>query len=282
MRGLEPAGHELEQRGLAGTVRAKDAVAVAGADEPVKVGNHGGVGAGIGELDVLHRDDLLAQSAHGEALELEGVPERRVVRDELARGVDAELGLARAGLRAVGEPVELLAQRVLAPLLHHGRLTVAFAALLDVGRVAALERRDLPVVDLPHVLADLVEEPAVVRDDEKGALVHGPTALKVLGEPLDGLHVEVVRGLVHEDDVPGAHEQAREVAAPALAARELAHKAVPIEVADELRDDLADARVGGPDVLRDVADHGVADGLVVAELVRLTEVAHVDPAAPRD
>ena len=173
--------------------------------------------------------------------------------------------MLNAGLRAVSEPVELLAQRVLATLLDDGGLTVALAALLDIGGVAALEGRDLAVVDLPHVLADLVEEPAVVRDDEKRALASWPAALEVLGEPLNGLHVEVVRWLVHEDDVPGAHEQAREVAAATLAAGELAHLALPVEVADELVDDLADARVARPHVLGDVADDGAADGVVVAQ-----------------
>ncbi len=280
VRGGEAAGHELQQRRLAGAVLAEDAVAVAGADEPIDAVDHGRVGAGVAETDLLHGDYLLAEAAHGEALELERVSQRRVVGDELAGGVDAELRLARAGLRAVREPVQLLAKRVLAALLHDGGLTVALAALLDVGGVAALERGDLAVVDLPHVLADLVQKPAVVRDDEKGALTSGPVALDRLGEPGDGPHVEMVRRLVHEHDVPGAGEKAREVAAAALAAGELAHEAVPVQVADELVDDAADARVARPDVLGGIADDGVADGLVVAERVALAEVTDVDVVSP--
>ncbi len=182
----------------------------------------------------------------------------------------------------MGKPVELFSQRVLTALLDDGGLAVALAALLDIGRVAALERRHLAVVDLPHGKRDLVQEPAVVCDDEKGAFPLRPAVLEVVGQPLDGLHVEVVGGLVHKDDVPGAHKKPRQVAAAALAAGELAHKARPVQVADKLVDDLADLGVGGPDVLRGIANNGLADGLVVAQGVGLAEPAHVDTAAPGD
>ena len=279
--GLEGARHEGEQRGLARTVCAEDAVAVPGPDDPRDVVDHARA-ALVCEAHVLHLDDLLAQTAHGEALELERVPERGVVRDEGARRLDAELRLARARLGAVGEPVELLAQRVLAALLHDGGLAVALDALLDVGGVAALEGLDAAVVDLPHVLADLVEEPPVVRDHEEGARAGRPAPAQVLGEPLDGREVKMVGGLVHADDVPGAAEHAAEVHATSLAAGELPHGAVEVEVAHELAQDGADARVGGPGVLRHVAEDGAAHGVGVVQPVGLAEVAHRDAAAPGD
>ncbi len=182
----------------------------------------------------------------------------------------------------MGQPVELFSQRVLTTLLDHGRLAVALAALLDIGRVAALERRDSAVVDLPHAKADLVQEPAVVRDNKKGALPCLPAPLKVVGQPLDGLHVKVVGGLVHKDDVPGSHQKAREVATPALASRELTHKAHPVKVANKLVDDLAGLGVCRPNVLGRIANDGLADGLRVLQLVGLAQPAHVDAAAPGD
>ena len=128
------------------------------------------------------------------------------------------------------QPVELLAQRVLATLLSGRGHAVTLDALLDVGGVAAVERLDLSVVDLPHVLADLVQEPAVVRHHEKGARALGPAGLEVVGKPADGVHVQVVGGLVHEDNVPGAHEEPCQVAAASLTTGERANGGVPAHV----------------------------------------------------
>ena len=90
----------------------------------------------------------------------------------------------------------------------------------------------------------------------------------------------MVGGLVHEDDVPGVAEHAAEVHAAALTAGELAHEAVQVKVAHQLVQDRADARVGGPRVLGDVAEDRAAHGVLVAELVCLAEVAHADAAPP--
>ena len=231
------ARHHLQERGLAGAVLAQDAVAVARPYEPVHVAQH--LAVAVAGAHVLKLHHLLAQAAHGKALQLRGVAQRRVVRQKRHRGVDPELRLARARLRAVREPVELLAQGVLAALLRHGRLALALHALLDVRGVATLERVDDPVVHLPHVLAHLVQEPAVVRHDEKGALPLLPAVPQVARKPRDRAHVQVVRGLVHQDHVPRAHEHARKVAASALPARELAHPCVPVHVAQKLVHDGA-------------------------------------------
>src|SRR6266540_2865262 len=69
------------------------------------------------------------------------------------------------------------------------------------------------------VCRDPVEEPAVVRDDEDAP---GVLEERVL-ERAEGLDVEVVRGLVEEQEVPAGHERLREVEPPALAAGERSH-----------------------------------------------------------
>ena len=143
----------------------------------------------------------------------------------------------------MGKPVELFAQRVLTAFLARRGHAISFDALLDVGRVAAVEGLDLLVVDLPHVLADLVQKPAVVGNYEKGARPLWPAGLEVVGEPADGMHVEMVRGLVHEDNVPGPHKEPSKVAATALAARERPHGCIPVDVAQKLRDYLTHTRV---------------------------------------
>ena len=190
-------------------------------------------------------------------------------------------GLLVRALAPCASQLSSLRRRVLAALLHDGRLALALHALLDVGGVAALEGLDPAVVDLPHVLADLVEEPSVVRDHEQRPLARRPAPLEVVCQPLDGGEVKVVGGLVHEDDVPGVAEHAAEVHAAALPAGELAHEADEIEVAHELVKDRADARVRGPGVLRHVAEDRAPHAVLVAELVRLPEIAHADAASPR-
>ena len=84
-----------------------------------------------------------------------------------------------------------------------------------------------------------------------------PAPLEVLGEPRDRLDVEVVGGLVEEEHVVVARQQRRERDAPALAAREARHAAVPRQVAEQPGDDVARARVTRPLVLGAIADDGL-------------------------
>ena len=80
--------------------------------------------------------------------------------------------------------------------------------------VPALVGVDHAVVDLPGPLADRVEEPAVVGDDDQ----RRRPGRHVRGQPGDGLDVEVVGRLVEDDQVVAAEQQRGQRAAPALAA----------------------------------------------------------------
>ena len=132
-RRLELARHEGEERRLARAVGAEDAETVSGTHDPRDVVDDSPRASRVGERDVLHLDDLLAEPAHGKAFELDGVSQRRIVGKERHGGVDAKLRLARTSLRSVGEPVELLPEGILPALLGRGRLPVALDPLLDVG-----------------------------------------------------------------------------------------------------------------------------------------------------
>ena len=279
-RGGLLAVEQAQERRLAGAVLAEDAIAVARTYEPVDVVDGGA--APEGNRGLLELEDLLAEAAHGKALELERVSEGRHVGNHGPCRIDAELRLARARLGPAREPGELLSQHVLAVFLNDGGLAIALDSLLDVGRVAPLERVDRAVVDLPHALAHLVEKPPVVCDAEQRPLARGPAVAQVAREPGDGSHVEVVGGLVEQKHVPRADEQAREVDTAALTARERAHLGVPVHVADELGDDAARLGVGGPLVLWHVAHDLVCHGLIVVKLIGLAEHAHGDAAAPGD
>ena len=95
-------------------------------------------------------------------------------------------------------------------------------ALLLVEVVVAGVDRDLAVVDLGDLRDDAVHEVAVVRGHEQGAV----EGLEERLEPHDRLEVEVVRGLVHQQDVGPAEQHPGQGHAHLPAAGEGAHVAV--------------------------------------------------------
>ena len=95
-----------------------------------------------------------------------------VLLDQLHLTVD----LARACLRLVGRP------------------QVAFLALAGVTRVAAAERRQAPIAQLPHPRHGCVEEGAVVRRDDQAAVAPA----EMLFQPLQRPQIEVIGRLVKE------------------------------------------------------------------------------------
>ena len=100
-------------------------------------------------------------------------------------------------------------------------------------------------------------------------------------EPVDGAHVQVVGGLVEHEHVVVADQQAREVHAAALAARKLAHCALPGHITDEAGEDLARAGARRPLVLGRVAHDGTMHGVGIGKLVLLAEQPDRGTAAMR-
>ena len=268
----------VQQRGLACAVAAHDADAVAGADEPLDAVQHGVVA--VAHRHVLHVDDLLAQTLHGHALELELVAQRRDVGDELLRCFDAELLLGRTRLRTTREPCELAAQLVLPTLLGHACHAVALDALHDVGREPAFERLDALVVHFPHARAGLVEEPAVVRYDEQGTLTFTPARLQMLCQPIDGTYIQMVRGLVEHEGVPVTHEQSRQIDTATLTARKRSDRRLPVDVSHDTCDDATNARATCPFIFGQVTHDGPTDRIVVGQFVDLRKHADGNVVGP--
>ena len=100
------------------------------------------------------------------------------------------------------------------------------------------------------MVGDALEEVAVVGDDDEGAR-EGVEQVFHRGQ---GVGVEVVRGLVEEQHVRLAHEQAHELEAAALAARDLADA----RVSAGARESHALGHLGGADFLA-VHDDGLGD-----------------------
>ena len=126
----------------------------------------------------------------------------------------AVLGLAR--LRGAANPRELGLHllRAAGVLLALG--LQARRLLLEVGRVVPLVGVELAAVDLADPLGHVVEEVAVVRDGHDGAGV----AMEELLEPQHRLGVQMVGGLVEEQQVGRLEEQPAQGHATTLAAGE--------------------------------------------------------------
>jgi hypothetical protein len=107
-----------------------------------------------------------------------------------------------------------------------GDLRLEGGADLGLGHdhvvVAAGVDDDGLVIDVGGVGGDAVEEMAVVRDADEGAVV----VVEEVLEPVDGVEIEVVGGLVEEQGFGLAEEGLGEQDADLLAALDLAHLAL--------------------------------------------------------
>ncbi len=128
-----------------------------------------------------------------------------------------DLLLAVRARGRLADPLELALVEPLLRLLLSRVRRLGGRALLQVRRVVALVGTALAVIHFEHPPRDVVEEVPVVGDGDHRALVLVEVAL----EPLDGVGVEVVRGLVEEQDVRMGQEDLAEGDSAALAPRAL-------------------------------------------------------------
>ena len=143
------------------------------------------------------------------------VARRRLAVDQRGGRLDPELRLARPGRRPAAKPGELLAQQAAPPPAGRIGQPGPLSPGQHVRGVAAFIRIHLPVRDLPGLLADGIEEPAVMRhDDERLALT-----AQIAGQPADRVDVQVVGRLVEQQQIVGLAQHRGEPDAAALAAR---------------------------------------------------------------
>ncbi len=218
-------------------------------------------------------DDLLAESRSRHLLQFQRVAHRRHIGDELAGSLHVELLLGGARTRATGQPRQFLARQIAALRLAHISLAVTFHALQHIRGVAALEGVDHAVVNLPHRLAHLVEEPPVVGDEQQRALPGGPTVLQMLGKPVDRHHVQVVRRLVKREDVPILEQQTGQIGTATLTAGQRSDLRVQADAAEQRLDDLTRPRLRGPFVILAALQRGLAHRGVVIERIALVKHA---------
>lgn len=276
-------GERAQQRGLARAVDADQADAVAGAELPGEVGEEG-LGPGL-DGHVLQVEHGLAEAGVGELHQLAGVARRRHVGDELVGGLDAVARLGGTGGGASAQPGQLLAHEVLPLGLLGGGDPLPLGAGEDVVAVAALVLVDGAALDVPHAGADLVEEPPVVGDADEG----GAPGAQVAYQPGDALDVEVVGGLVEDDQVLLVDEELGQRDTAALATGERGDDGVePVleagegQAAEEPGEHVADLGAARPLVVGEIADDLLADGLLRVQGVVLGEDAETQPAVVGD
>ena len=182
-------------------------------------------------MDVLDHGHLVAGARRRAEFELHDLALlRQLDLLDLVERLDAALhlrGLGGVGAEAVDEAL-LLGEHGL--LAGEGGLLIGLAdgALALVEIVVAGVGDDFAGVDFGDLGDDAVHEFAVVRGHEQRAR----EGLEELLEPDDGFDVEVVGGLVHQQDVGAAEQHARQRDAHFPAAGERADVAVDLIVVE--------------------------------------------------
>ena len=177
-------------------------------------------------MQVARLDDLRAQAGrHGD---LDLVVVELLVRARLGGhllvGGQARLALGLAGLGARAHPLQLLLQLLRQLLLALALRLDAGGLRLQVGGVVALVGEEAAAVYLADPLGHVVEEVAVVRDGQHRA---GVVPQELL-EPEHRFRVQVVRGLVEQQQVGRLEQQAAERHAAPLAAGEVVDRFVGV------------------------------------------------------
>ena len=221
--GREGPGHHPQQGGLAGAVAAHHAPALAAAD-----GHREAVVDHVPAVrlrDPLQRHHLLARPRRLPEVEShDAAALRQFDLLDLVERLHPALhlrGLRRMRREALDEAA-LLRQHGLLPCVGGFPVGVADGALPLVEIVVPGVGRDLAVVDFRDPGDHAVHELAIVGRHEQGA---GPRVQELL-EPDDGLDVEMVRRLVHQQHVGVAEQDAGHRDAHLPAARERADVAV--------------------------------------------------------
>jgi hypothetical protein len=203
----EPSGEQLDQRRLAIAVGAKQRDAVVIVDAERHAAEHRGCRI-VADGGVVDRDDRRRQQffRRGKADLAHVLGHQRRDRLQPLQHLDAGLGLARFrgfGLEAVDEGLQAGALGFLA-LDGLGVEQLARGALLLEGGVSALVERELAALQMQDLVDRALQEVAVVADHDHGARIMREMIL----EPQRALEVEIVGGLVEQQQV-GRCEQGR-------------------------------------------------------------------------
>ena len=210
--GGQRARQEVEERRLAAAVRPHEADAHAAGDGEIEILDEPTATEGLRQTP---RDEKVAGPSPGRGEVNAGDAGRAAgpgvaeLLDQAARFLDATLRLGRAGLGAATEPLDLAPDGIGERFLVGDLALQEFVAPreeLAVPPVALEQARRVGAVQLEHARGHVLQEVPVVADDEAGSRPFREERL----QPEDALDVEVVRWLIHEQDVRLGRELARD------------------------------------------------------------------------
>jgi hypothetical protein len=191
--GFEFAQDQFQQRGLAGAVGAEQADLVAAQDGAAEVADDGLLAEGLGHLGQFGHD--LAARLTGSDVHVDAalhLAAGDAAGAQLLQARDAALASGAAGFDALADPDFFLGQQLVGLGADHcflGELLFLLQeVLLEIAGIGA----QLAAVQLHDAGGDAVQEAAVVGDGDDAAL----EVDQQLFEPLDGVQVQVVGGLV--------------------------------------------------------------------------------------
>ena len=221
------SGDDLHERGLAGAVGADERHVLAAVELEVDIAVDVFVAVGLG--DALQAHDHIAGARWVRELKVDvlvALGQDDELLFDLLDLADALLSLGSLGglvAELVNEDLHMGDVALLGGALGAHLLQVVLA-LLEVAAVIAGVGGHATVFECGDVVDAGVHEGAVVADDEDGAVVVGDKA----AQPLDAFEVQVVGGLVQQQQVGVAQEELGERDAHLPAARELGARAPKI------------------------------------------------------
>ena len=221
------AGEDLHEGGLAGAVGADECHVLAAVELEVDIAVDVLVAVGLGHT--LQAHDHIARARRIGELKvnvLVALGQDDELLFDLLDLADALLGLGRLGglvAELVDEDLHVGDVALLRGTLGAHLLQVVLA-LLEVAAVVAGVGSHAAVLERGDVVDAGVHEGAVVADDEHGAVVVGDKA----AQPLDALEVQVVGGLVQQQQVGVAQEELGQRDTHLPAARELGARALKV------------------------------------------------------
>ena len=228
--GGELAQNQLEQGGFAGAV---------GADQPHFVAaQHGGGkvvddAAALGAiakvfahaLELGHQAATARPAVHIQPHLPDGGAALGVLGAQHLQAFDARLGAGAPRLDAFADPLLLLRQQLVGAGVEQRLLCQALRFEALKGAVGAVVAVQQAAVELHRARADAVQKVAVVADEQQGAT----KIAQQLGQPADGVEVEVVGGFVEQQQIGQRHQRLRQRHALAHATREAADALIGLQ-----------------------------------------------------
>ena len=149
-------------------------------------------------------DNLFAQPGSRHFLKFQRVSYRRHVGYQLHCRFDMKLLFCRARSCSARQPCQLFSSQISPSGFPYCRLPVSLDSLKHIRAVSAFERVDDSIMHFPHAFAYVIQKPPVVRYGQQRSLRGIPAFFQMFGQPVDCEHIQMIRRLVEQKNIPVA------------------------------------------------------------------------------